>query len=173
MILTKDDLKAIGLIVDERIKPLEERMDRLEAKVDKLGEHVGNLEVKVDRLDERIGNLEVAVDKLDERVGNLEIGMKNVNRQLNRLNTSMKAANVRIGKLETVTRDIKLSVEERVIPSLFIIEAIYLSTSRRYNDETERLPKAYADIEDLKDVTKKHGKMIRIHDKALKDLRVH
>lgn len=145
MILTKDDLKAIGLIVDERIKPLEERMDRLEAKVDKLGEHVGNL----------------------------EIGMKNVNRQLNRLNTSMKAANVRIGKLETVTRDIKLSVEERVIPSLFIIEAIYLSTSRRYNDETERLPKAYADIEDLKDVTKKHGKMIRIHDKALKNLRVH
>lgn len=59
MALTNDDLQAIGALVgqvlDEKLKPINDRLDNLETKVD-------NLETKVDNLETKVDNLQTTVE---------------------------------------------------------------------------------------------------------------
>lgn len=66
MALTNDDLQAIGALVgqvlDEKLKPINDRLDNLETKVDNLETKVDNLETKVDNLETKVDNLQTTVE---------------------------------------------------------------------------------------------------------------
>jgi chromosome segregation ATPase len=66
---------AIGKLdakVELGFEIVNERIDRLEERIDRLDERVGRLEERIDRLDEGVGRLEERIDRLDEGVGRLE-----------------------------------------------------------------------------------------------------
>lgn len=118
MILTKADLLAIGQVMDEKLKPIEERLDRLEQGFVLLKEEVAGLGKRVDGL-------------------------------------------------EAEVRGIKVYLESNIEPRLRTIESAYLSTYNRYCRETERMQKAYSDVELLKGAVVEHSRTLSRHEQLI------
>ena len=71
-------------VIIQILQRMENKIDKVDEKVDKLDKRVGKLEESVDKLDKRVGKLEESVgkleegvDKLEERVGKVEVVLEN------------------------------------------------------------------------------------------------
>lgn len=153
MILTKEDLLAIGQLIDEKLKPVEERLDRLEASVERLEARMDSLEIRMDRIEERMDRLEARVDSLEERVGELE--------------KEVTALKQKMGDLETQVVGIKVYLDTRIEPRLKNLESTYLDTYKRYCREIDRMPQAYSDVDMLKGVVVEHSRTLARHEELI------
>jgi outer membrane murein-binding lipoprotein Lpp len=80
-----DHLTSRGVTVDTNIHKVTVRVDRLDAKVEKLTERVDGLETKVDGLDIKVDKLTSRVDGLDAKVGNLKSSVEGLDSRVLRL----------------------------------------------------------------------------------------
>ena len=139
MILTKADLLAIGQVMDEKLKPIEERLDSLEQGFVLLKEEVAGLGKRVDGLEQGFVLLKEEVAGLGKRVDGLEAEV----------------------------RGIKVYLESNIEPRLRTIESAYLSTYNRYCRETERMQKTYSDVELLKGAVVEHSRTLSRHEQLI------
>ncbi len=79
--LTKDDLLAIGSLIDEKLKPIKEQLDTVELKVEAGNARTERIEKKLDRevtdLADTQREILVKLDKIDDhetRIRQLEPG---------------------------------------------------------------------------------------------------
>ena len=74
--LTREDLAAIGTIMDEkleaRLKPIEERLTSIEGRVTGIEESVTEIEERVTGIEERVTEIEERVSEIEERVSGIE-----------------------------------------------------------------------------------------------------
>ncbi len=89
---------------DQRLTKIENKVDKLEVKVDKLEEKVDKLEAKVDKLEEKVDKLEAKVDKLEEKVDKLEAkvdsGFEMLAKILAAINKRLDSIEGRLDKIE-------------------------------------------------------------------------
>ena len=147
MALTKEDLLAISQIFSEQIKPLdekltkiEERMTALEERVSRLEERMTALEERVTRLEERMAALEERVTVLEGRVSHLEECVINLEGRATRM---------------------ELLMENDMLPRLQNIEACYTSTYKRYAHGTDQIETMQEDINTLKKVVQEHSEKLK------------
>ena len=146
----KEMLAAMEDLLDRK---LEEKLDK---KLDqKFGEKLKPINQKLDRLDGRVLRLETSVKKLDERTSRLEISVEN-------LKDGMEKLDERTSKLEADMTYVKVvQLENNVIPRLNTIEKCYIDTSKRYLERTEQIDRMDVDISILKQVFTNHSDQLK------------
>ena len=72
--LTKNDLKEIAKIIDNRIQPVEER--------------VGGMEKAMSGVEERVGGMEKAMSGVEERMGGMEKELKGIKKKVHRIDAT-------------------------------------------------------------------------------------
>ena len=141
----------------EMLVAMEELLDRkLDEKLNqKFSE---NLKPINDRLD----RLETSVQKLDERTSGLEAGIEELGKQVSKLDDQMGKLDGRVAQLEVDMTYVKVvQLENNVIRRLNTIEKFYIDTSTRYMERTEQIDRMNSDISILKCVVTKHSELLR------------
>lgn len=70
--LTREDLAAIGAIMDEKLEPIQKRITGIEERVTGIEERVTGIEERVTGIEERVTGIEERVTRIEERVAGLE-----------------------------------------------------------------------------------------------------
>lgn len=175
MTLTREDLLALGNMFDEKIKPLDrkidalgERMDGLESKVDALeskvevlGERIDALEGKVEVLGERIDALESKVDALENKVEVLSDRVDTLEENVRTMRTDICVLTDRMDKVEDKVRMTNIILENDVIPRLQNIEGCYVSTYKRYQEGVNDIDKLKTDMSLVKKVVTRHSEILQ------------
>ena len=136
-------LHAIGQLLDVKLQPVHERLDRMDERLDGIDE-------RLDRMDERLTNLEEQMTVVDTRLTNLEEQMTVVNTRLTNLEEQVSDVKTRVKRVELI-------MENEVKPRLHTIEECYLSTYRRYVEYSEKMKNAFVDIDILKRTVHRHS----------------
>lgn len=133
---------------DEKLKPINQKLDKLDNRILRVETSVKNLKDGMEKLDERTSRLETSVE-------NLKDGMEKLDKRTSRLETSVE-------KMEEDMTYVKVvQLENNVIPRLNTIEKCYVDTSRRYLEQTERIDRMDADISILKQVVTNHSEQLK------------
>ena len=122
-------LHAIGQLLDVKLQPVHERLDRMDERLDGIDE-------RLDRMDERLTNLEGQMIVVNTRLTNLE---------------------EQVSDVKTRVKRVELIMENEVKPRLHTIEECYLSTYRRYVEYSEKMKNAFVDIDILKKTVHLHS----------------
>lgn len=96
--ITKDDLKNIGVLLDAKIKPLKEDLSSLNLKVDNLGRDFDNFTIIVKNQFDRV---EENIEELKEDISILKIDVSELKTDVNELKTDMKEVKT---DLKTLTK---------------------------------------------------------------------
>ena len=90
--------------LEEKVNKLEDRIVKLEEKINKLEERIIKLEEKVNKLEERITKLENKVNKLEERVNSLEKRVGDIEQIINNFKKRMDEMEKKIEEREDEQR---------------------------------------------------------------------
>lgn len=73
MALTKEDLNAISQLMDEKLKPVNNRLDKMDGRFDKMDGRLDKMDSRLDKMDGRLGKVENRLDKMDNRLDIIEL----------------------------------------------------------------------------------------------------
>lgn len=117
----KELLLSISKIMDQKLKPIENRIDGVEQ------------------------NLKADINRLDSKIDTVEQSLKAVEQNLK--------ADIHL---------INLNLENVIVPRLNEIEACYVSTSKRYMREVDKLVSFDTSLSALQDVVIEHGNRLHL-----------
>lgn len=92
--------------------------------------------------------------KIDQRFEQIDQRFEQMDQRFDRLEQ-------KVDKNSEDIREIKLTMENDILPRLDHIEACYTSTYRRYADGIEQMERQQADIDMLKIVVAKHSEQLQ------------
>lgn len=72
MTLTNEDLMALSNMMDSKLKPINDRLDKVEERLNKMDERFDQVEVRLNKMDERFDQVEARLNKMDERFDQVE-----------------------------------------------------------------------------------------------------
>ena len=107
MSLTKEDLQAIGELMDSKIEPLSKRMDGFDKQIEMV------VRKEIEPLSERMDRLEETVQSVHESQIETEAKLSDINKQLEYLIDNSKKTNdneKRITTLEDITNKLDTRV---------------------------------------------------------------
>lgn len=130
-------LLSISDIMKKNLYPLEQRMDALDEKID-------NVEA---RLSARIDCLDVKIDNVEQNLHAVEQNLHAVEQNLHAVEQNLK----------NDIHLINLKLENMILPRLNEIESCYLSTSERYQRETDKFIVFDTDLSVMRGIILEHG----------------
>ena len=149
-------LLAISDMMDQKLESINVRMDTME---DRLSARIDAVDAKVDALDTRLSG---RIDALDAKVDALDAKIDAVEERLSgdiiALDAKMAALDER---LSANIRDVKITMENVLIPRIKHMEQCYLDTSKRYINETGRIDGLVADVQVIKSVVLNHSEQLQ------------
>ena len=149
MNLTKEDLLAISSLLEDKLKPVNQRLDKIETRIAKLETRIAKLETRIDQLENRIQKLEARMD----HSGTYMIDMET------RFDQKLQAEILPLkNQLTRIEVDL---LENNILPRLNTIETCYVSTYNRYKDTTERMDAIILDVDVLKTTVSEHSKLLQ------------
>ena len=89
--LTKEDLQAIGSLMDTKLEPIRGDISELKQGQEETNKRIDNLEGKIDNTNKRIDNLGGKIDDTNKRIDNLEGKIDDTNKQIDETNSSLKS----------------------------------------------------------------------------------
>ena len=118
MALTKDDLLAIGELMDNKLEPINDRLDVMQGDINILKEDVAVLKEDVGVLKEDVISLKSEMVEVKNRVTGIEIQLENkVYPYLQTLSEGQDALNAKISRLEDLpekVNDLQMTTENLV-----------------------------------------------------------
>lgn len=137
MVLTNEDLLAISEIMDAKLKselqPLKDDMRSVKEELQSVKEEVQSIKDKLQMLKDKVQILKDELQAMMNRIQAIENGLHNV----------------------------KLFQENVIVPRLDTIEACYIGTYQRYQNQADRMEAAYDDIDLLKKVAAEHSEKLQ------------
>ena len=91
MALTKEDLKALSDLLDER---LDKRLEPMEKKLDKIESRLDTIENRLDTIENRLDTIESRLDKVESRLDRLETDVAAVKKGL----TEVRGAQIKMDR---------------------------------------------------------------------------
>ncbi len=113
--LTREDLAAIGTIMDEkleaRLKPIEERLTSIEGRVTGIEESVTEIEERVTGIEERVTGIEERVTEIEERVSEIEERVSGIEERVTGVEGRVTGIEERLTATEKETHELKILME--------------------------------------------------------------
>lgn len=135
-------LLSISNIMDKKLYPLEQRMDVFDEKLDKLEK---KLTTKIDSVEQNLNSkIDTVEQNLNSKIDTVE---QNLNSRIDTVEQNLKHS----------IRLINLTLENNVVPRLNEIENCYISTSERYQRETDKIISLDTDMSVAKSVLLEHS----------------
>nr|WP_296488885.1 hypothetical protein [uncultured Acetatifactor sp.] len=107
MALTKEELKALSDLLDEK---LDKRLAPIEKKLDKIEGRLDAIETRLDKVEGRLDAMETRLDKVEGRLDAMEIRLEKVEGRLDRLETDVAA----VKKGLTEVRGAQIKIDRRI-----------------------------------------------------------
>lgn len=161
MSLTKADLAAITQIVNHGVADL--KADVAELKTD-----VAELKAEMKEVKADVAKLKIDVAKLKTEMKEVKTDIAELKTDVGQLKEEVADLKVDVAAFSEELRRMRLCVETEVKPQLRLITDCYIATFERYRKESERLPRAYHDIDMMKLTLKKQQRLLDYHEKILK-----
>ena len=142
-------------ILDEKLEPVYERLDRLESRMDAI-------ESRMDRLEARMDAIESDMKDVKKRLGNMESDMKDVKKRLSNIEGAFYEefhpllVTHAIPRLSSVER----KLEDEVIPQLNHTRNFAEATYKLATSAMDWLSSMQADIDELKNTVQQHSKSL-------------
>ena len=156
-------------ILDEKLEPVYERLDRLETRMD-------DIESRMDRLEARMDAIESRMDAIESRMDAIESDMKDVKKRLGNMESDMKDVKKRLSNIEgafyeefhplLVTHaiprlsSVERKLEDEVIPQLNHTRNFAEATYKLATSAMDWLSSMQADIDELKNTVQQHSKLL-------------
>ena len=141
--------------IDAKLEPIYEKLDRLETRMD-------GLEARMEKLETRMDSLEARMEKLETRMDGLEARMEKLETRMDSMEAEMKAVKQRLDCVEERVSKLAGLIELVVIPRIKEMEAVYLSTFKRYQEYLERMQTVFDDVEILKITVHEHSERLKL-----------
>ena len=160
MSMTNEELLlAMSEMMDTKLaaslKPIENRLDRMDERLDRI-------EVRLDRVEERLDHVEERLDRVEERLDHVEERLDRMEGKLDHVEERLDHAEGRINRVERKVVKIEVDLlENNVIPRLNTIEACYTSTYQRYQDYADQMDCVYENIKLLNQTVIKHSQILQ------------
>ena len=84
-------LQAMASMLDEKIEPINRRLDNLEAKFEVMDERLDKLEAKFEVMNERLDKLETKFEVMDERLDKLETRIERLDKRFDSLESRVQS----------------------------------------------------------------------------------
>lgn len=84
MALTKEDLNAISQLMDEKLKPVNNRLDKMDGRFDKMDGRLGKVENRLDKMDNRLDIIELKQDRTAKKLEDLRLDIAISERDIRR-----------------------------------------------------------------------------------------
>ena len=170
-------------ILDEKLEPVYERLDRLESRMDAIESRMDRLEARMDAIESRMDRLEARMDAIESRMDRLEArmdaiesDMKDVKKRLGNMESDMKDVKKRLSNIEgafyeefhplLVTHaiprlsSVERKLEDEVIPQLNHTRNFAEATYKLATSAMDWLSSMQADIDELKNTVQQHSKLL-------------
>lgn len=105
MALTNEDLRLIGQLLDIKIAPVHERLDKLEGQIAGMNDRLG-------RVEDRLCKVEDRLDKVEGRLDNVENQLGKVNERLDSVENRLGKTEARMGTMEMQQLHITRKLED-------------------------------------------------------------
>lgn len=79
MTLTNEDLQALSGLMDQKLQPINNRLDNMDTRLDSMDTRLDNMDTRLDKMDSRL-------DKLELEVGSLKVGQISLKKELREVN---------------------------------------------------------------------------------------
>jgi len=139
MSLTKEDLQAIGTLIDGKITPINARFDKLEqgqaatnAKLDKLEQEQTATNAKLDKLEQEQTATNAKLDKLEQE-------QAATNAKLDKFEQEQAATNAKLDKLEQGQAEMKALIRGSQEVIVEVVDVL--------GQKTDRIEKAIQDMQ--------------------------
>ena len=76
--LTKEDILAIAGLMDEKLKPINDRLDGMDSRLDKMDHRLDGMDSRLDKMDHRLDGMDSRLDKMDHRLDEVETRLDKV-----------------------------------------------------------------------------------------------
>ncbi len=76
--LEKKDLEMIAQVVGEIVRPVNARLDKVDARLDKVEERLDKVDARLDKVEERLDKVDARLDKMKEKVTEVQMTLENV-----------------------------------------------------------------------------------------------
>ena len=163
-------------ILDEKLEPVYERLDRLESRMDAIESRMDAIESRMDRLEARMDAIESRMDAIESRMDAIESDMKDVKKRLGNMESDMKDVKKRLSNIEgafyeefhplLVTHaiprlsSVERKLEDEVIPQLNHTRNFAEATYKLATSAMDWLSSMQADIDELKNTVQQHSKLL-------------
>ncbi len=148
--------------IENRLDRMDERLDRIEVRLDRVEERLDHVEERLDRVEERLDHVEERLDRVEERLDHVEERLDRMEGKLDHVEERLDHAEGRINRVERKVVKIEVDLlENNVIPRLNTIEACYTSTYQRYQDYADQMDCVYENIKLLNQTVIKHSQILQ------------
>ena len=149
-------------ILDEKLEPVYERLDRLESRMDAIESRMDVIESRMDAIESRMDAIESDMKDVKKRLGNMESDMKDVKKRLSNIEGAFYEefhpllVTHAIPRLSSVER----KLEDEVIPQLNHTRNFAEATYKLATSAMDWLSSMQADIDELKNTVQQHSKLL-------------
>lgn len=144
-------LLSISKLLDDKINPLEKRMDSMEQD---LKNEIGTVRDEVNLLKDQVKLVEDEVKLVENEVKLVENEVKLVENEVKLMENHVKL-------VESQVHHINLTLENVFEPRMNTIEACYLDTFKRYQRGCDKIDKLESDNELIRSILQKHSKILQ------------
>ncbi len=153
-------LLAISNIVQSYTNPIQQQLQdteaRLDTKIDTLQSH---LEGRIDSVQTYLeGRIDSVQNDLEGKISSLNSKVDSVQ---NSLESKISSLDSKLKHTQGDVKQIRILLENDVLPRLQNIESCYTSTYQRYADNVLQLETLQSDVDILKSVVAEHSDILR------------
>ena len=85
MSLDKNDLKAIADLMEQKLSPINNRLDKMDSRLDAMDSRLDAMDSRLDAMDSRFDRIENRLDKVESNVSSLRAGQIEIRKDLKAL----------------------------------------------------------------------------------------
>ena len=135
--------------VEERLGKVEQRLDAVQERLGKVEQRLDEVEERLDSAEERIAGLEQQMRAVNDRLGKVEEQVADMNKRLAAVELESAGMDKRLARVERQIRN-------EAVPRLKNIESCYVGTFERYSRGAEQMEAAMEEMEILHNVVDVH-----------------
>ncbi len=127
MALTREDLQAIKILLEENLLPVKESLERVEERVRAVERRLEAVEERVEAVERKLEAVEERTAAVEARLGAVEERVEAIERRLGTVECTLKKAEEDLGTVKRKVINLELNLENRTDRNLRILDENHLS----------------------------------------------
>ncbi len=145
---------------NERLDRMETRMDRIETRMDRMETRMDHMETRMDNMETHMDRIETRMDNMETRMDRIETHMVSMDQRIDKLEDHMVSMDQHMETIEQRVTKTEVLVENCVLPQLKLLAEGHTALSERLDQMDEKYA-SKEDVEILQMVVRRHTEEIR------------